>query len=106
LLQNFKYERGHLGSQSDALKNAHLVKQLPVLTCASLIGAYGYFLCLFWFLLAYDDPTDHPRISISEKDYLTSSLAQQVQHSVLLWHCLDSVSNKAGSIFSSFSDDQ
>ncbi|XP_004640194.1 sodium-dependent phosphate transport protein 1 [Octodon degus] len=42
-----------------------------------IFGAYGCVLCLFWFILFYDDPKDHPFISINEKEYITSSLAQQ-----------------------------
>ncbi|KAM6177351.1 sodium-dependent phosphate transport protein 1 [Erethizon dorsatum] len=43
-----------------------------------IFGAYGCVLCLFWFILFYDDPKDHPCISVNEKEYITSSLAQQV----------------------------
>ncbi|KAM4835269.1 sodium-dependent phosphate transport protein 1-like isoform 2-T2 [Thomomys bottae] len=42
-----------------------------------IFGGYGCVLCLFWFVLVYDDPKNHPCISISEKEYIISSLAQQ-----------------------------
>ncbi|KAM5298340.1 sodium-dependent phosphate transport protein 1-like [Ctenodactylus gundi] len=44
-------------------------------------GAYGCATSLFWFILFYNEPKDHPCISISEKDYIASSLAQQVSSS-------------------------
>ncbi|KAM5298339.1 sodium-dependent phosphate transport protein 1 [Ctenodactylus gundi] len=42
-----------------------------------ILGAYGCATSLFWFILFYNEPKDHPCISISEKDYVTSSLTQQ-----------------------------
>ncbi|XP_004475846.1 sodium-dependent phosphate transport protein 1-like [Dasypus novemcinctus] len=42
-----------------------------------IFGACGCALCLPWFILVYDDPKDHPCISISEKEYITSSTIQQ-----------------------------
>ncbi|XP_037061781.1 sodium-dependent phosphate transport protein 1 isoform X3 [Peromyscus leucopus] len=41
-----------------------------------IFGIIGCVLSLSWFLLFYDDPKDHPYMSTSEKDYITSS--QQV----------------------------
>ncbi|XP_042539660.1 sodium-dependent phosphate transport protein 1-like isoform X1 [Dipodomys spectabilis] len=46
-----------------------------------IFGACGCVLCLIWFVLVYDDPKDHPCISISEKEYIISSLAQQASSS-------------------------
>ncbi|XP_030875885.1 sodium-dependent phosphate transport protein 3-like [Leptonychotes weddellii] len=43
-----------------------------------IFGACGCALSLLWFVLFYDDPKDHPCISISEKEYILSSLNQQV----------------------------
>nr|XP_044987921.1 sodium-dependent phosphate transport protein 1-like isoform X2 [Jaculus jaculus]XP_044987922.1 sodium-dependent phosphate transport protein 1-like isoform X2 [Jaculus jaculus] len=43
-----------------------------------ILGAFGCVLSLLWFILFYDDPKDHPWISIREKEYINSSLAQQV----------------------------
>ncbi|XP_076429155.1 sodium-dependent phosphate transport protein 1 isoform X2 [Peromyscus maniculatus bairdii] len=48
------------------------------LTSMTLSGIIGCVLSLSWFLLFYDDPKDHPYMSTSEKDYITSSLNQQV----------------------------
>lgn len=50
----------------------------PTLTCPPLIGACGCALGLFWFILFYDDPKDHPCISVAEKEFITSSLMAQV----------------------------
>ncbi|KAF5925111.1 hypothetical protein HPG69_008788, partial [Diceros bicornis minor] len=50
------------------------------LTSISLSGACGCALSLLWFVLFYDDPKDHPCMSISEKAYITSSLVQQILH--------------------------
>ncbi|XP_012966127.1 sodium-dependent phosphate transport protein 1 [Mesocricetus auratus] len=43
-----------------------------------IFGILGCVLGLSWFLLFYDDPKDHPYMSSSEKDYIRSSLTQQV----------------------------
>ncbi|XP_071067103.1 sodium-dependent phosphate transport protein 1-like isoform X5 [Dasypus novemcinctus] len=47
------------------------------LTSISTSGICGCVLCLLCFFLVYDDPKDHPCISISEKEYITSSTIQQ-----------------------------
>uniref|UniRef100_A0A8C3WK48 Solute carrier family 17 member 3 n=1 Tax=Catagonus wagneri TaxID=51154 RepID=A0A8C3WK48_9CETA len=46
-----------------------------------IFGGVGCVCCLPWFALVYDDPVTHPWINIIEKDYITSSLAQQVSSS-------------------------
>ncbi|XP_058526240.1 sodium-dependent phosphate transport protein 1 [Ochotona princeps] len=43
-----------------------------------IFGACGCTLSLLWFILFYDDPKNHPCVSINEKEYITSSLIQQV----------------------------
>nr|XP_044988780.1 sodium-dependent phosphate transport protein 1-like [Jaculus jaculus] len=43
-----------------------------------ILGAFGCVLSLLWFILFYEEPKDHPWISIREKEYINSSLAQQV----------------------------
>ncbi|XP_057555590.1 sodium-dependent phosphate transport protein 1 [Hippopotamus amphibius kiboko] len=43
-----------------------------------IFGAVGCALSLLWFILFYEDPKDHPCISISEKEYIMSTLIQQV----------------------------
>ncbi|XP_008830113.1 sodium-dependent phosphate transport protein 1 [Nannospalax galili] len=43
-----------------------------------IFGALGCVLSLSWFVLFYDDPKDHPYMSIIEKEHITSSLTQQV----------------------------
>uniref|UniRef100_A0A8C4LFW2 Solute carrier family 17 member 1 n=1 Tax=Equus asinus TaxID=9793 RepID=A0A8C4LFW2_EQUAS len=42
-----------------------------------ILGACGCTLSLLWFVLFYDDPKDHPCMSISEKEYITSFHVQQ-----------------------------
>uniref|UniRef100_A0A8C3W6X0 Solute carrier family 17 member 1 n=1 Tax=Catagonus wagneri TaxID=51154 RepID=A0A8C3W6X0_9CETA len=42
-----------------------------------IFGALGCALTLLWFILYYEYPKDHPFISISEKEYIMSSLVQQ-----------------------------
>ncbi|ERE77577.1 sodium-dependent phosphate transport protein 3 [Cricetulus griseus] len=44
----------------------------------ALSGAIGCVFCLVWFILVYDDPVSHPWISDPEKEYILSSLHQQV----------------------------
>ncbi|XP_062954090.1 sodium-dependent phosphate transport protein 4 isoform X2 [Cynocephalus volans] len=46
-----------------------------------IFGGIGCVCCVLWFVLVYDDPASHPWISISEKEYIISSLDQQVSSS-------------------------
>ncbi|XP_036907306.1 sodium-dependent phosphate transport protein 1-like isoform X3 [Sturnira hondurensis] len=41
-----------------------------------IFGAGGCALSLLWFVLFYDDPAEHPWISLSEKEFITSSVMQ------------------------------
>uniref|UniRef100_A0A8C4L8E7 Solute carrier family 17 member 3 n=1 Tax=Equus asinus asinus TaxID=83772 RepID=A0A8C4L8E7_EQUAS len=45
------------------------------------IFGIGCVCCLLWFVLVYDDPVSHPWINVTEKEYIISSLAQQVSSS-------------------------
>ncbi|XP_006888738.1 PREDICTED: sodium-dependent phosphate transport protein 1 [Elephantulus edwardii] len=84
-------ERGRLTSicLSGFLLGSFIVLLVTGFICESLgwpivfyiFSAYGGVLCLLWFVLVYDDPKDHPCISISEKQYITSSLVQQFSSS-------------------------
>ncbi|XP_044116118.1 sodium-dependent phosphate transport protein 1 [Neovison vison] len=81
-------ERGRLTSLSlsGILLGSFVVLLVTGFICQSLgwpmafyiFGACGCALSLLWFVLFYDDPKDHPCISISEKEYILSSLSQQV----------------------------
>ncbi|XP_027963361.1 sodium-dependent phosphate transport protein 1 [Eumetopias jubatus] len=81
-------ERGRLTSLSlsGILLGSFIVLLVTGFICQSLgwpmafyiFGACGCALSLLWFVLFYDDPKDHPCISISEKEYILSSLNQQV----------------------------
>ncbi|KFO33861.1 Sodium-dependent phosphate transport protein 3 [Fukomys damarensis] len=42
-----------------------------------VFGGLGCVYSLLWFVLVYDDPVSHPWISISEKEYILSTLNQQ-----------------------------
>ncbi|XP_057160775.1 sodium-dependent phosphate transport protein 3 isoform X2 [Ursus arctos] len=42
-----------------------------------IFGGIGCVCCLLWFTVIYDDPVHHPCISVREKEYIVSSLAQQ-----------------------------
>lgn len=46
---------------------------------ALLAGAMGCVYSLLWFVLLYDDPVSHPWINVTEKEYILSSLAHQIQ---------------------------
>ena len=59
---------------SQCKRNSH--RSLPILPL--LAGGVGCVSCLLWFVLIYDDPVTHPWINITEKEYIISSLAQQV----------------------------
>nr|XP_023446011.2 sodium-dependent phosphate transport protein 1-like isoform X3 [Dasypus novemcinctus] len=80
-------ERGRLTSISTSgfVLGPFVVLLVTGLICQSLgwpmvfyiFGICGCVLCLLCFFLVYDDPKDHPCISISEKEYITSSTIQQ-----------------------------
>uniref|UniRef100_A0A452GGN7 Major facilitator superfamily (MFS) profile domain-containing protein n=1 Tax=Gopherus agassizii TaxID=38772 RepID=A0A452GGN7_9SAUR len=42
-----------------------------------IFSGIGCVWFVFWFLLVYEDPAHHPRISAGEKEYVVSSLANQ-----------------------------
>ncbi|KAL4629422.1 sialin-like [Arapaima gigas] len=42
-------------------------------------GGAGCLWAVFWFLLVSDEPRSHPRISVQERDYITSSIGAQGQ---------------------------
>ncbi|XP_076999938.1 sodium-dependent phosphate transport protein 4 isoform X5 [Tamandua tetradactyla] len=46
-----------------------------------IFGGIGCVCCILWFVLVYDDPVYHPWISTSEKEYIISSLVQEVSSS-------------------------
>ncbi|XP_054969220.1 sodium-dependent phosphate transport protein 4 isoform X2 [Pan paniscus] len=46
-----------------------------------IFGGVGCVCCLLWFVVIYDDPVSYPWISTSEKEYIISSLKQQVRSS-------------------------
>ncbi|XP_040316247.1 sodium-dependent phosphate transport protein 1 [Herpailurus yagouaroundi] len=80
-------ERGRLTSLSlsGVLLGPFIVLLVTGFICQSLgwpvvfyiFGACGCGMSLLWFLLFYDDPKTHPCISVSEKNYILSSLNQQ-----------------------------
>ncbi|CAB3365410.1 Hypothetical predicted protein [Cloeon dipterum] len=41
-------------------------------------GSFGFTWCIFWFLLAYDTPAVHPRITPYERSYIEVSLGETV----------------------------
>uniref|UniRef100_A0A8C5L9G5 Sodium-dependent phosphate transport protein 1-like n=1 Tax=Jaculus jaculus TaxID=51337 RepID=A0A8C5L9G5_JACJA len=81
-------ERGRLTSvsQSGIVLGPFMVMLVSGFICDLLgwpmvfyiLGVFGCVLSLLWFILFYEDPKDHPWISIREKEYINSSLAQQV----------------------------
>ncbi|XP_035566496.1 sodium-dependent phosphate transport protein 4 isoform X3 [Canis lupus baileyi] len=48
-----------------------------------IFGGIGCVYCPFWFILIYDDPVSHPWINVTEKEYIISSLAQQIHNGLL-----------------------
>lgn len=58
--------------------------------CGFIIDRWGWELVFYvsgivgtmwytaWWILVYDSPAEHPRISLHEKEYITSSLGQSV----------------------------
>lgn len=41
-------------------------------------GSVGILWCLMWWLLAFDTPAQHPRITASERQYIESNVANSV----------------------------
>lgn len=37
--------------------------------------------CLFWWVLVYDSPVHHPRITEEEKQHILNAMGDKVQHS-------------------------
>jgi len=37
-------------------------------------GTVGIVWCILWFILAYNTPAEHPRISPAELDYIVSNV--------------------------------
>uniref|UniRef100_A0A673TW90 Solute carrier family 17 member 1 n=1 Tax=Suricata suricatta TaxID=37032 RepID=A0A673TW90_SURSU len=80
-------ERGRLTSLSlsGVLLGSFIVLLVTGFICRSLgwpmvfyiFGACGCGVSLLWFLLFYDDPKTHPCISVSERNYIVSSLNQE-----------------------------
>ncbi|KAK7803285.1 hypothetical protein U0070_011466 [Myodes glareolus] len=51
-----------------------------------IFGSIGCVCCVLWFTVIYDDPMNHPCISVREKEHITSSLAQQVHYTLFPSH--------------------
>lgn len=41
-------------------------------------GSVGILWCLIWWLLAFDTPAQHPRISVSERRYIETNVGNTV----------------------------
>uniref|UniRef100_G3VSB4 Major facilitator superfamily (MFS) profile domain-containing protein n=1 Tax=Sarcophilus harrisii TaxID=9305 RepID=G3VSB4_SARHA len=46
-----------------------------------IFGGFGCVYSIVWFFLVYDDPLNHPLISANEKEYIISSIIEQVNYS-------------------------
>ncbi|XP_036767582.2 sodium-dependent phosphate transport protein 1-like isoform X1 [Manis pentadactyla] len=67
-----------LGSFTALLATGFICQSLGWPMVFYIFGACGCALSLLWFVLFYDDPKDHPCMNISEKEYIATSLTQQV----------------------------
>lgn len=54
-------------------------------TCLASTGAGGCALSLLWFVLFYDDPEEHPCISLREKEFIRSSVVQVKRRCPMPW---------------------
>ena len=45
-------------------------------------GMLGLTWCVAWWLLVFDTPDNHPRISLEEKQYLKENLTEQPKEKV------------------------
>ncbi|KAJ8930786.1 hypothetical protein NQ314_016381, partial [Rhamnusium bicolor] len=72
------------------LKGSSVGAALTYPVCGFIIDRWGWELVFYvcgvmgslwftaWWILVYDSPAEHPRISANEKEYITSSLGQSV----------------------------
>ncbi|XP_045407885.1 sodium-dependent phosphate transport protein 4 isoform X1 [Lemur catta] len=67
-----------LGSFTALLTGGFITQAIGWPFAFYIFGGIGCVFCLLWFVLVYDDPASHPWISTSEKEYIVSSLDQQV----------------------------
>uniref|UniRef100_A0A8C8YXN7 Solute carrier family 17 member 3 n=1 Tax=Prolemur simus TaxID=1328070 RepID=A0A8C8YXN7_PROSS len=67
-----------LGSFTALLTGGFITQAIGWPFAFYIFGGIGCVFCLLWFALVYDDPASHPWISTSEKEYIVSSLDQQV----------------------------
>lgn len=49
-------------------------------------GAVGLIWSLAWFMLIYDTPAQHPRISDDERNYIESSIGNTITKRVSFFH--------------------
>ncbi|XP_016071742.1 PREDICTED: sodium-dependent phosphate transport protein 1 [Miniopterus natalensis] len=67
-----------LGPSVALFATGHICQALGWPVVFYIFGACGCALSLSWFVLFYDDPKDHPCISLGEKELITASLPEQV----------------------------
>lgn len=50
-------------------------------------GALTFVWCIFWWYLVADTPSEHPRISISERKYILDALGDKIKKSKVFYPC-------------------
>ncbi|XP_019637975.1 PREDICTED: sialin-like [Branchiostoma belcheri] len=64
---------------------AHLITQFGWAVTLYITGVSGLAFCCIWFLLAYDSPAVHPRISDAERKYIESNLERTKKGRKIPW---------------------
>lgn len=54
-----------------------------------LSGALGTLWFILWWLLVYDSPAEHPRISIEERDYIIKSIGSAISQKKVPTSCIN-----------------
>uniref|UniRef100_A0A8C7ARN9 Solute carrier family 17 member 3 n=1 Tax=Neovison vison TaxID=452646 RepID=A0A8C7ARN9_NEOVI len=67
-----------LGSFTTILLGGMICQNLGWPFAFYIFGGIGCVYSLLWFVLVYDDPISHPWINIIEREYIVSSLADQI----------------------------
>jgi len=49
----------------------------------TIAGVVGVIWSIMWFFLVYDSPSQHPRISAEEREYIEKTLNKKAERKVL-----------------------
>ncbi|XP_074641335.1 sodium-dependent phosphate transport protein 3-like [Tubulanus polymorphus] len=71
--------RNQMGSVVTQMVSGILCAYLGWPSIFYIFGGISCVCCICWFIIAYDSPEEHPRMSAAEKKYIQDSLAGQME---------------------------